>query len=275
MTACASTPIAAISAQQLQQILAAPLFWAVVSGGIGIWLVLPRGRSRGRMVGAMLSAVSLGLLASQLPRLGDWSDAWIEQSLFWALAAMTAIAAVATISVRSPVYSAIWFGLTLLTTAGLFLIQGAQFLAVATVVVYAGAILVTFLFVLMLAQPEGHEYYDRISWGWLPSVFAPLCGVLIVGGLTYIVVDKDGDSHKLAALQQPPALEASQAPGGVLDDQHIATLGAQLFSRHLVSVEIAGTLLLVALVGAIAIVIHGKQRRRGDAYMSEGGPADG
>ena len=49
------------------------------------------------------------------------------------------------------------------------MLQGAQFLAVATVVVYAGAILVTFLFVLMLAQPEGRTYYDRLSWEALVS----------------------------------------------------------------------------------------------------------
>ena len=61
------------------------------------------------------------------------------------------MAAVATISFRNPVYCAIWFGMTLTGTAGLFLLAGAEFLAVATLVVYAGAILVTFLFVLMLA----------------------------------------------------------------------------------------------------------------------------
>ena len=61
-------------------------------------------------------------------------------------------------------YCAVWFALSLLGTAGLFLFQGAQFLAVATIVVYAGAILVTFLFVLMLAQPNGRAYYDRVSW---------------------------------------------------------------------------------------------------------------
>ncbi len=54
---------------------------------------------------------------------------------------------------------------SLLGTAGLFLFQGAQFLSIATVAVYAGAIVVTFLFVLMLAQPEGHAFYDRIGWG--------------------------------------------------------------------------------------------------------------
>ena len=70
----------------------------------------------------------------------------------------------AAVTFRNPVYCAIWFALSLLGTAGLFLFQGAQFLGVATVVVYAGAILVTFLFVLMLAQPAGSAFYDRLSW---------------------------------------------------------------------------------------------------------------
>ena len=81
------------------------------------------------------------------------------------------MAAVATISFRSPVYCAIWFGMTLTGTAGLFLLAGAEFLAVATLVVYAGAILVTFLFVLMLAAPEGDSSYDRHSWEAMISAF--------------------------------------------------------------------------------------------------------
>jgi NADH-quinone oxidoreductase subunit J len=60
----------------------------------------------------------------------------------------------------------------LLGTAGLLLLAGAQFLAIATVVVYAGAILVTFLFVLMLAQPEGRAAYDRVSFESLLAAVA-------------------------------------------------------------------------------------------------------
>ena len=79
----------------------------------------------------------------------------MADGVFLILAAVTVISAVGAITFRNPVYCAIWFGLSLLGVAGLFFFAGAQFLAVATVVVYAGAILVTFLFVLMLAQPEG------------------------------------------------------------------------------------------------------------------------
>ncbi len=98
---------------------------------------------------------------------------------------MTLVSAVCTVTFRSPVYCAIWFALSLLGTAGLFMLQGAQFLGVATIVVYAGAILVTFLFVLMLAQPEGHAYYDRVSW---EGMLAATTGAVIVGVLTMTVV---------------------------------------------------------------------------------------
>ncbi len=242
------------------------LLAAIVTGALGIWLLLPRGNRRGQIAGTLLAAVSLGLLMSLLPMMG----AWVSQVLFWILAIATAVAAVATISMRSPVYSAIWFGLTLLTTAGLFLLQGAQFLGVATIVVYAGAILVTFLFVLMLAQPQGHEYYDRISWGTLPTAFAALAGVLIVGGLTYMLTNLDAT----AVNESIASAAVHQGDGEIFADQHMAKLGGELFSRHLISVEVAGTLLLVALVGAVAIVIQGKEPRASTAALRGGGPSD-
>ena len=94
---------------------------------------------------------------------------------------VTVISAVGAITFRNPVYCAIWFGLSLLGVAGLFFFAGAQFLAVATVVVYAGAILVTFLFVLMLAQPEGKASYDRVSW---EASISAVAGMMIVGVLS-------------------------------------------------------------------------------------------
>ena len=66
------------------------------------------------------------------------------------------------------------------------MLQGAQFLGVATIVVYAGAILVTFLFVFMLAQPRGNAFYDRVSW---EALLAAGTGAVMVGILT-ITVDK-------------------------------------------------------------------------------------
>jgi NADH-quinone oxidoreductase subunit J len=210
----------------------------------GLWLSLPpRGGIWSRALGAVGVAASLFLFAWPLPGLG----ARAADAVFYVMAGVTLAAAVATITFRNPVYSAIWFGLSLLGTAGLFLFDGAQFLGVATIVVYAGAILVTFLFVLMLAQPEGQAPYDRVSWA---PLLAAVTGAAMVGLLTLVLVGV------FQWPENPPQAPFTTArlEGEILADQHMAHLGAQLFSTQLVAVEVAGTLLLVALVGTVAIV---------------------
>jgi NADH-quinone oxidoreductase subunit J len=252
------TPLAALP--PMEGMLRCPTFWALVSLVIGLWLLLPTRFRFGRAVGSILVAVGGVLAASDLPLLGNWLD----QGVFWLLAAVTLTAAVAMIASQSPVYSAIWFALSLLGTAGLFLFQGAQFLGVATVVVYAGAIVVTFLFVIMLASPEGHSTYDRITWGGLPKVLGVVAAGLLLGILTFMMERLKQESATGKMLDRPASADGGSsaairpAPGGVLDQRHVANLGRHLFSEHLVSVEVAGTLLLVALVGAVAIAIQGR-----------------
>jgi NADH-quinone oxidoreductase subunit J len=240
---------------------------ATLSGAVGMWLMLPRGTRRGWPLGAALmvlalvgwASVTLGVWISQVPLLGDWAT----QGVFSVLAAVTVVAAIATVTMRNPVYSAIWFGMSLLGTAGLYLLVGAQFLAVATVVVYAGAILVTFLFVLMLAQPEGRAGYDGRSWEALVSAAT---GIVIVGILSMTFA---------GALGAGPIMAAERAAGdraaGVLVPQHVAQLGAELFGRHLIAVEVAGTLLLAALVGAAVVAAQARTR---ETPQPASGPED-
>jgi NADH-quinone oxidoreductase subunit J len=250
-------------AQQLQTTFAA----ATLLGAAGLWLMLPRGSQRGRWVGVLCALCSLGLFGYLAPRLvlSEATSAELAgEAVFLLLATVTIVSAAATISMRNPVYSAIWFAMSLLGTSGLFLYQGAQFLAVATIVVYAGAILVTFLFVLMLAQPKGHAYYDRLSWEALLSAGT---GAILVGVLT-MAIDSSMKAQKSIATAGLPS-SASSSPDGtagqassgtqsnttdILAKQHVAHLGARLFSQYLIAVEVVGTLLLVALVGAVAIV---------------------
>ena len=248
-----------------QEVLRCPTFWALAVGSIGLWLLLPARLRVGKTLGGILVAVAGGLFAYDLPRLGSWTD----QGVFWLLAAVTLGGAVCTIASQSPVYSAIWFALSILGTAGIFMFQGAQFLGVATVVVYAGAIIVTFLFVIMLAQPEGHSDYDRITWGGLPKVLAVVTAGALVGILMFMLggVTNEGleVGTRAAEVGVPEgaatgAVDARRAAGGVLDPKHVANVGRRLFAEHLLSVELAGTLLLVALVGAVAIAIQGRPR---------------
>src|SRR5215510_12815531 len=206
----------------LKHVCQCATFWALAAGALGLWLVLPARHWFGKRVGTLLLAVAAALFAYDLPLLGNWPD----QVVYWILALITLGAAVATISSQSPVYSAIWFAASLLGTAGLFFYNGAQFLGVATIVVYAGAIVVTFLFVIMLAQPEGHSPYDRLTWGGLPKVLGVVSAGLLVGILTFML---GKTRHEIA---QPAAMTAA-APGdgarlatsGVRSPQHVATLG--------------------------------------------------
>jgi NADH-quinone oxidoreductase subunit J len=226
------------------------LILTTLLGAIGLWLMLPRGTHRGRYLGMLLAVIALSFGAAQLPYLGDW----LASSIFGILAGVTVISATAAVTFRNPVYCALWFGLMLLGTAGLFLFDGAQFLAVATIVVYAGAILVTFLFVLMLAQPEGKAASDRVSW---EALLSATLGMVFVGVLSMAIAGVFTAPQKpnLPPIAAPAAKELAE---NVLVPAHVAALGAELFGKHLIAIEVAGTLLLAAIVGAAAIVAQGK-----------------
>jgi NADH-quinone oxidoreductase subunit J len=230
------------------------LFFATLLAAPGMWLLLPRGGARGRAIGAVLAVIAMGLGASQMPYLGEW----IIQGVFSILAVVTVVAAAAAVSFRKPVYCAIWFGLTLLGVAGLFLLTGAQFLAVATIVVYAGAILVTFLFVLMLANQEGKTIYDRSSW---ESLISAATGMVMVGVLSMTIGSVFGKPTAMDTLQISVSSPEKLAQG-VLSPYHVASFGMELFGRHLIAIEVTGTLLLAALVGA-AVIVAQNQRVRG------------
>ena len=210
---------------------------AVTATAAGLWLMLPRGRGgwrerAARWSGGLLGAVALAGFVAAGRRLGGVG----EEAVFLIVSLVAVVSAAATIVSRSPVYAAIWFALTLVGVAGVLLVLGAQFLGVATIVVYAGAILVMFLFVLMLAQPTGMAPYDRVSNEPLLSAVA---GAVLLGLL----------SLSIGRLSADPA----EAIDPLAADQ-VARLGAELFGRHLLAVEVAGVLLLVALVGSIAVV---------------------
>lgn len=239
---------------------------AVTAAAVSLWLLLPRGRDSrpARWLGGLLGAAALAGFVLTGRRLGGLG----EEAVFLIVSLVAVISGAATIVSRSPVYSAIWFALALAGVSGVLLVLGAQFLGVATIVVYAGAILVMFLFVLMLAQPAGLAPYDRVSNEPLLSAIA---GATLLGLLTLSIgrlsadpsccqmpskaaamaagtAGKSGDDVKAA-----DAIDAAIATDPLAADQ-VARLGGELFGRHLLAVEAAGVLLLVALVGSIAVV---------------------
>ncbi len=234
---------------------------AVTSAAAGLYLMLPRGQGgrrerTARWLGGLLGAVALAGFIAAGRRLGSVG----EEGVFLTVSLVAVVSAAATIASRSPVYAAIWFALALLGVAGVLLVLGAQFLGVATIVVYAGAILVMFLFVLMLAQPTGMAPYDRVSNEPLLSAVA---GAVMLGVLSLSIGRLSSEPPACCAVPSRAAAVASprvddvDAPttaGDPLVTDQVARLGGELFGRHLLAVEVAGVLLLVALIGSIAVV---------------------
>ncbi|MFM7034637.1 MAG: NADH-quinone oxidoreductase subunit J [Planctomycetia bacterium] len=222
----------------------------VTAAAASLWLLLPRGQSgrrerRARLLGCLIGMAALAAFVVCGRRLGGIGD----EAVFLIVSLVAVVSAAATVVSRSPVYAAIWFALSLAGVAGVLLVLGAQFLGVATIVVYAGAILVMFLFVLMLAQPAGLAPYDRVS---NEPLLAAVAGAVVLGLLSLTI-------GRMTAGEPAAAVEAT--PIDALQADHVARLGAELFGRHLVAVEAAGILLLVALVGSIAVVARGEEAR--------------
>jgi NADH-quinone oxidoreductase subunit J len=221
----------------------------------GVWWLMPRATQWPKAVGLLLALAGAGLLAS---RIEVGSSPLAETVLFWTFAAAATVSAILMITNRNPVYSALWFALVTLSVCGLFLLQFAPFLAAATVVVYAGAIVVTFVFVIMLAQQAGATMYDQRSRQPIVATFAAF--VLFAALINALMLSRT------TSAEQAPARGAavianplSQVPDDVpLGRMH--GLGRSLFGDYLYAVELAGTLLLVATIGAIAIA---PRRRRG------------
>jgi len=242
----------------------------LLAGGItataaSLWLLLPRGRSgraevRSRWLGGLLGLAALAAFIALGRRLGSVG----EDAVFLVVSLVAVVSGAATVVSRSPVYAAIWFAMALAGVSGVLLLLGGQFLGVATIVVYAGAILVMFLFVLMLAQPAGLAPYDRVS---NEPLLAAVAGAVLLGILSLSIGRLSAEpaaccavpATKGAVLAGESAAAGSSGPGGVdlLAADHVARLGGELFGRHLLAVEVAGVLLLVALVGSIAIVSRG------------------
>jgi len=225
------------------------LIFSLALTGVGVWWLMPSSWPRSRADGWLITVVGCGLLASKLHVA---TGPLAESILFWIFASAALICGVLMITSRMPVYAALWFALVTFSTCGLFLLQSAPFLAAATIIVYAGAIIVTFLFVMMLAQQAGATVYDQRS---RQPLLATLVAFVLLGALLYTLQVWDVQRAVAEATDARVAItanELSRPPA----DQPIGTmhgLGRSLFGDYLFAVELAGTLLLIASIGAIAM----------------------
>jgi NADH-quinone oxidoreductase subunit J len=175
---------------------------------------------------------------------------WVGQVYFYVCAAVAILGALATVVSKNPIRGAMGLLLMIVAIAGLFLALNAQFLAAIQLIVYAGAIVVLFLFVIMLLGPSSVAPRDKRG----------LLGRAIGGGVFGVSV--------LAAL----GLCVSRVHGTTLqpldaDFGSLDAFGRLLFSDGLVPFEFSSALLMVAVVGAVAVA-RGKQGEEGHTLPS-------
>ena len=167
---------------------------------------------------------------------------------FYLFATVTIASAVAVIFARNPVHSVLWLILAFFNAAGLMLLTGAEFIALLLVIVYVGAVAVLFLFVVMMLDIDFAELRSGFTRN-LP--FGLIVAVVLLAEIVLAV----------SARRTGPALNGSLAQAPV--ESNIVGLGQVLYSRFLYPFEIAGLILLVAMIGAIVLTHRSRGDRRG------------
>jgi NADH-quinone oxidoreductase subunit J len=187
-----------------------PLLPPLLAGAVAVYFLLPRPRPL-----PALSGVLLGLLAVVLGGvfLVPTRIVSAETVLFYAFSAIALIAGGLLVTQANPARAALSFALVVLATCGLFLLLAAPFLMAATIIIYAGAIVVTFLFVLMLAQQEGPSDADSRS---REPLLATVTGFLLMGVLIYVIQASYGGRDLDRLLGRIRRAESQTSREGVL-----------------------------------------------------------
>jgi NADH-quinone oxidoreductase subunit J len=183
-----------------------PLLLPVLAGFLAVYWLLPQARRSKPIWGVLAGGIALVLGATLLVRV---EANLAEAILFYSFAGIAVVAGAMMLAQKNPVHAALAFALVVLSTCGLFLLQGAPFLMAATIVVYAGAIVVTFLFVIMLAQQEGLASADQRS---REPLLASLAGFVLLAAIAG-VLQRTYDTSPLEELLGPvrQAAEAATA----------------------------------------------------------------
>ena len=160
----------------------------------------------------------------------------ITQILFWFLSVLSLFSALMVITSKNPVFSVLWLILAFFTISGHYILLNAQFLAIVNIIVYAGAIMVLFLFVIMLINVKEEVKPRKNRW-------LKMAGVISGGSLMLVLIAALKDtsiSHQTALVNE----------GNI---GLIKNLGHALFNDYVVPFEISSVLFLSAMVGAIIL----------------------
>jgi NADH-quinone oxidoreductase subunit J len=157
----------------------------------------------------------------------------ITQILFWFLSALALLGAIGVVTSKNPIYSVLCLIVVFFAISGHYVLMNAQFLAIVNIIVYAGAIMVLFLFVIMLMNLNAETEPVK-------NVYMKLAGV--ISGLTLMIVFVAALSHSQNTIIRPGTSV------GLTE-----SLGKALFNKYVVPFEISSVLFLSAMIGAILI----------------------
>ena len=169
----------------------------------------------------------------------------LDLILFLILALVAIATAIGMLMSRNAVYSALFLVLNFVTVAVFYLLLGAPFIAMAQITVYAGAIMVLFLFVIMLLGAESLAPAEVLPW---QKPLAGILGFILAAEATYLLVTKARPVGDIL----PPA-------DAVNTMDNLRLLGETLFTEYLLPFEVTSILLLVAMVGAIVLTNRQKK----------------
>lgn len=173
----------------------------------------------------------------------------LQAIAFYLLAAVTVLAGFGVVSARNPVHSVLWLILAFFSAAGLFVLLGAEFLAMLLVVVYVGAVAVLFLFVVMMLDVD----FTALRQGF--AHYMPL-GLLIAGilAIEMVVVSTTVATRGAAAGNETPMASGE----GVVDVTNAEAIGRVLYTDYIYFFQASGLVLLVAMIGAIVLTLRHK-----------------
>jgi NADH-quinone oxidoreductase subunit J len=189
----------------------------------------------------------------------------LQAIAFWLLSVVMIGCAVAVVSARNPVHSVLFLIAAFFSAAGLFVLLGAEFLAMLLVIVYVGAVAVLFLFVVMMMDVD----FDALKQGF--TRYLPLGGLVAgVLAIEMVIVAVAVGDHGAAAKHPLPMASAA----GVSNAE---TIGRVLYTNYVYYFQAAGLVLLVAMIGAIVLTLKHRPgiKRQSIADQVARGPATG
>ena len=169
----------------------------------------------------------------------------IQSTVFYFFSAILVASALAMISVRNPVHAVLFLVLVFFTSAAIWLLLEAEFLAITLVLVYVGAVMVLFLFVVMMLD---------INLAKMRAGFARYLPVGLLVGITMAV--------EMAVILGQPAFDLQKPQAKPADYSNTQELGELLFTEYIYPFEIAGVILLVAIIAAITLTMHKRTRAK-------------